>query len=457
MMSRNLNFLHIAALLVSASYGIGFLFGSGELALRLGMAGSIYAMATATGMVFLALFSRRLWSSGMQIWDVFGRAYGAKMKNSVALLSLIWMAGVLAAQIHGSVAILKLAGLPAGLSYALSLTLLLAACSLNLRLASKLFSLCLVASNLALLYALSNVDGLHLYVEAVPLFMQDVHLARPYELFVTMVAIVFLVITGADYQQFVIAARRPIDAILGCLLAAGFLFLTGFLPAAAVLAARQAGMLNGLADAKQVIPFLLMQFTGRAGTGVSIGLLLVLLSAALGSGAAIIRAMTAALASTISTKRQVPHSLLMLIITLAGAIVAARGQAIIDTMVAVNIVYIASIAVLFIALQRGIVMLPQAAQFIMGAGFVTSLGLYFAGWIGFFAGRVELLSLLSGLISSAAVLVVIGLTRFKRLSQMTIPIPTGPIVRLQLGSDARQEDGPHITKDGTKNLESQTG
>ena len=416
MVSRNLNFLHIAALLVSASYGIGFLFGSGELALRLGMAGSIYAIATATGMVCLALCARRLWSSGMQIWDVFGRAYGVKVKNSVALLSIIWMAGVLAAQIHGSVAILKLVGLPGGLSYALSLVLLLAACSLDLRLASKLFSLCLLASNLVLLYALSKVDGLHLYLQAIPHFVADTHLARPYELVVTMVAIIFLVITGADYQQFVIAARRPIDAILGCLLAAGFLFLTGFLPAAAVLAARHAGMLNGLADAKQVIPFLLMQFTGRAGAGLSIGLLLVLLSAALGSGAAIIRAMTAALASTMSTERQVPQALLRVLVTLVGAVAAARGQAIIDTMVAVNLVYIASIAVLFIALQRGIVMVPLAAQCIMGAGFVTSLGLYIAGWIGFFPGLVDLLSLLSGLIASVAVFVVIGLTRFARVS-----------------------------------------
>jgi SSS family solute:Na+ symporter len=416
MVTRNLNCLHIAALLVSASYGIGFLFGSGELALRLGMAGSIYAIATATGMVFLALFSRQLWSSGMPIWDVFGRAYGAKVKGCVALLSIIWMAGVLAAQIHGSVAILTLAGLPMAVSYALALALLLAACSLNLRLASKLFSVCLVGSNLLLLYALSKVDGLSVYLDAVPNFLQDVHLARPYELFVTMVAIIFLVFSGADYQQFVIAARRPIDAVVGCLLAAIFLFLTGFLPAAAVLAARQAGMLHGLADPKQVIPFLLMQFTRPAGVGISIGLLLILLSAALGSGAAIIRAMTAALASTIPTGRQVPRPLLTLIVTLAGAVVAARGQAIIDTMVAVNIVYIASIAILFIALQRGVVMAPQAAQFVMGVGFVTSLGFYVVGWIGFFAGRVESLSLLCGLISSVAALVVIWFSRIERVA-----------------------------------------
>ena len=44
-MSRALGSLQVAALLVSASYGIGFLFGSGELALSHGMAGSIYGVA----------------------------------------------------------------------------------------------------------------------------------------------------------------------------------------------------------------------------------------------------------------------------------------------------------------------------------------------------------------------------------------------------------------------------
>ncbi len=40
-MNRALGSLQVAALLVSASYGIGFLFGSGELALSHGMAASM--------------------------------------------------------------------------------------------------------------------------------------------------------------------------------------------------------------------------------------------------------------------------------------------------------------------------------------------------------------------------------------------------------------------------------
>lgn len=64
-MDRVLSSVQIAALLVSASYGIGFLFGSGELALTHGMAGSIYGIATGFGMLALALVAKPLWKSGL--------------------------------------------------------------------------------------------------------------------------------------------------------------------------------------------------------------------------------------------------------------------------------------------------------------------------------------------------------------------------------------------------------
>ena len=105
---RGLRAVQVAALLVSASYGIGFLFGSGEMAVAHGMAGSIYGLATAAGMLVLALLSARLWASGTPIWDMFGKVYGPQFLRIVALLSIIWMSGVLAAQIQGGVAVLQL-------------------------------------------------------------------------------------------------------------------------------------------------------------------------------------------------------------------------------------------------------------------------------------------------------------------------------------------------------------
>ena len=156
MSERTLGSLQVAALLVSASYGIGFLFGSGELALMHGMAGSIYGVATAVGMLVLALFASRLWRAGMPIWELFGRAYGQRLQSAVALLSIVWMAGVLAAQIQGGLAVVGLLGLSGPVAYGMVLTLIYIASRLDLHFASGLFAACLVASGLVLVYGYSQ-------------------------------------------------------------------------------------------------------------------------------------------------------------------------------------------------------------------------------------------------------------------------------------------------------------
>ena len=67
MSARALNALQVAALLVSASYGIGFLFGSGELAIDHGMAGSVYGLATGAGMWLLALLAASMASARVDL------------------------------------------------------------------------------------------------------------------------------------------------------------------------------------------------------------------------------------------------------------------------------------------------------------------------------------------------------------------------------------------------------
>jgi len=108
---------------------------------------------------------------------------------------------------------------------------------------------------------------------------------------VTIAAVGFLVITGSDYQQFAISARRARDAWLGCLLASLFLAISGFLPAATIVAAIHAGKLSGLTDTASAIPWIMLHTSGPMGM-VCIG---VILLAALGSGTAITRAMSSAL------------------------------------------------------------------------------------------------------------------------------------------------------------------
>jgi solute:Na+ symporter, SSS family len=410
MTNRTLGSLQVAALLVSASYGIGFLFGSGELAMRHGMAGSIYGVATALGMLILSAFAHRLWAAGVPIWELFGRAYGRTVQSAVALLSLIWMAGVLAAQLQGGLAVVELLGLVGWPGYMLVLAFIFGASRLDLRFASGLFALCLLASALVLAYALVAADGLGLYLRALPTFVDDLPSFRATQLLAITIAVGLLVCTGADYHQFVLAARRPWAAILGCALAGVALILISFLPPAVVVAMQKAGALADVADARQVVPWLLARVAGSLGAGADKVMLVALSAAALGSGAAILRAMSDALASTAPDRLSPTHPVFSLLALGLGVAVAGRGQGIVETMVSVNVIYIASIAVCFAALLRGVAMTPGHTVGVMATGFATSLAAYVAGWTGWLADGADIVSLSCGLGASIAVALCLKLS-----------------------------------------------
>lgn len=400
-MSRALGTLQVAALLVSASYGIGFLFGSGELALSHGMAGSIYGVATGFGMLVLAVFARQLWATGLPVWDLFGRAYGKQLQGVVALLSLIWMSGVLAAQIQGGVAVLELLGLEQTHSHLVILLLIYGASRLDLRFASALFAMCLLASAAVLVYALVVAKGMGVYLQAIPAFSEDLSTFSASRVVAISLAVGLLVCTGADYQQFVLAARSPWAAVGGCVLAGLLLFVIAFLPSAVVVAMQGGGMLGDLADAKQVVPWVLGQVAGSVGQGADKLMLVALSVAALGAGAAILRAMTEALACAASGSRSAGHPMFALIALGLSALLASRDQGIVDTMVSVNVVYIASIGVCFATMVSGVVVPPQHAKWIVAVGFAGSVAVHLAGWLGQYGEDTDVVSLLLGCFLSA--------------------------------------------------------
>lgn len=408
-MDRALSSLQVAALLISASYGIGFLFGSGEMALAHGMAGSIYGLVTAVGMLLLTFFAARLWRGGRAVWDLFGQVYGPSMKHGVAVLSIIWMAGVLAAQIHGGVAILRLLGLGEWLAFAVVLSGVLIASRLNLGLASKVFALFLLGSGFVLLYALISGSGGQFYVRGPVLFAKDLSTFSVASLVSITAAVVALVVTGADYHQFLLAARRPLDAILGCLLAALALVALSFVPASVVLGLQQDGGLVGLGDSKQVIPFALTH--AAAGLGVAaMGkvFLIGILGAALGSGAAILRAMTSALETATDGRASGERVWSSALVLGIGAALAIRGQGIIDTMVSVNVIYIASIMITFGFMITGRPLPIRCATWVVLTGFTVSSAVYVLSWARVLGGNADLLSLLAGLGASVVVLAGVG-------------------------------------------------
>jgi SSS family solute:Na+ symporter len=421
-MNRTLNALQVAALLVSASYGIGFLFGSGEMAMTHGMAASIYGLATALGMLLLALFAARVWRSGKAIWDVFGAALGERIKRAVALLSVIWMAGVLAAQIHGGVATVKLLGLPTMGAYALVLTCILLASRLRLGAASTVFSLFLIASGMVLVLALIHGRGGAIYQESLQRLIADAPSLGVGAMLSISVAVAALVCTGADYHQFLLAARRDSGAVWGCLIASGCLIAISFLPASVVLGFKETGSLANLHDAKQVIPFILNQEVGHLGAAISTLVLIGLSAAALGSGAAITRAMADALNSAVGGTRAAGGIWTGIVALGTATALTARGQGIVATMVSVNVIYICSIAVVFAALMANWRLNPSEASLVMGVGFTASLGVYLAHWAGVHLGDGDLASLMAGLLASGSVFLAFAVLG-KRSKPVVRPVP----------------------------------
>lgn len=398
-----LNYLQIATLLVSASYGIGFIFGSGELTLTQGMIGSLYAWLTGLGMLMLATVASQIWSSGLPIWDALGQFYGPIVKRSVALLSVVWMTGVLAAQILGGTAILSLMGLSHHVAMMLTSLIIFCVSKINLEFASKVFACCLFGSSAVLVYVLFQLDGLSIYFNSIPRLASDIQDISAKEVIVTFIGVTSLVVVGADYQQFVIAARSRVDAVIGCFLAAVLLLFLGALPASAVIAANEAGILDGMTDAKQVIPFLISHSTAQIGQGWEIVFLVALLSAALGSGAAVVRAMTNAVASSTSIGNNQIYSI---VVILLGNLVASRAQGIVDTIVELNIVYIVSVAPAFVFFLLGLKLARHTAQRTIAAGFIASISLYIAECLGFVDGTFAIYSLCASMLISIFVLLI---------------------------------------------------
>ncbi|ACB33151.1 conserved hypothetical protein [Leptothrix cholodnii SP-6] len=396
MSTRTLGGLQVATLLVSASYGIGFLFGSGELALSHGMAGGLYGVATAAGMLILALLARSLWSLGVPIWDVLGQAYGPTVMKGIALLSVVWMAGVLAAQIQGGIAVARLIRLDTTVAQVVVLLLIFGAARLDLGLAARLFASCLLLSGVVLVWALVRADGLALYLHALPAFASDLPSYGVARLIAVTLGVGLMAVAGSDYHQFVQAARDSTSASRGCVLAAVLLVGLALLPPAVVVAMVGAVPALGPGEGQQVVPRLLARAARSLGSGAETILLAALSTAALGSGAAILRAMSSALASALPRRRGTSVLALFL-----GAVIAGRGQAIVDTMVSVNMVYLASVAVCAGAVFIGKPLAPSRALATMGAGFAASASIYAASWCGLEFGDADLVSLSGGLVGSA--------------------------------------------------------
>ncbi|PLT17621.1 hypothetical protein CXP34_13430 [Ralstonia mannitolilytica] len=361
----------MAILLVSASYGIGFVFGTGELARTVGMASSLYAAATGIGMLFLAVAAGTFWRLGTPIWGLF-RGKNAALESGVALLSSVWLLGIFSVQLQGAAAVLGLNfGLTPVWQYAIA-GLLVWGWGGCAGAAGAVFSVFLAAASASLVVVIVLNNGIGLYGRSLALLATD---AARYlsvsDIGVTMLSTIALVVLGADYQQFVILARSQRAAVLGCVLAGVLVMLISTLPSTAVLAAMQAGHLpDGLA-AKETIPFLVVEPFGGSHTGVGKGILCALLLAALGSGAAVAMAAAHAMRQALSWHRA-PDGVVSLAVVLGGIGIAQIGTSMVGLIVSINTLFLATVAVPLVATLLGYGG-GRSTAWAMGASFVSAL------------------------------------------------------------------------------------
>ena len=380
MREQTLNAMQVGAMLVSASCGVGFLLGTGELARIEGMAGCLYAVATALGLTLLAVCAPTFWHTGQSIWSQFDECFGPTVGRNAAVLSLVWMTGVLAAQIRGGSAVLALTGLSRTSSELLIIVLLVALSVTRLSWLSVGLAFCLIACNLLLLQSLSGPGKIEILLQAPAAFARAIQQSASPHTGLVLVSVAVMVVCGADYQQFAIAARKPSCARRGSLIAAVFVLAMGFLLVSAAVAAGQYAHQQYGDNPMQVVPILLARGLPGGATTAAQNLVIVLLVAtALGSASSILRAMSDAAATfgRPSIMRPVWSRALPLVL---GTAVASRPQSLIDMMVELNLVYISAVGPLLTLNVFRVRISDRTANAAMELACAISLGGYLIRW-----------------------------------------------------------------------------
>jgi solute:Na+ symporter, SSS family len=440
MHERTLNTAQVATLLLSASCGMGFLLGTGELALHEGMAGCLYTVATATGLVLLGLCAPALWSSGESIWNRFASLYGSSVRHGIALLSLIWMTGTLATQIRGGSVVLAMIGMPGSVALPLVCSLLIGFSFIRLPWLSAGLAFCMLGSAALLTHVLVKTAELGIWLDAPILFVR----ALPHDAFCqvgfTVATVAAMVVWGADYQQFVLAADNPAAARTGCLLAAILVFIVGFLPASAVIAARSLWHLSNTTDSATVVPMVLAHSV--AGSVASSLVTSTLIAAALGSACAILRAMIDALTTVGPILIRGPLRARLLTVGLS-ALVASRSQSLVDTMVELSMVYLAAISPILVFRLLRIRTSDKTANASMAAGAAVALSCYLLRW----AGMVTLPQA-----SALCLAIPVALGFAGAVHYYTVAWHCGNGGREEQGSRERSVTDGHLTRLATQEL-----
>jgi len=348
--NRRLDALSLAALLVSAHYGLGFILGTAEKSLTLGIAGSLYAVCLGLGTIVLLGLAKFYWTQVEQIWTLLGNRYGSQVKILIGLMSWSSLIGIEAVQMISGAFILKVLGAPVLPSMVVLAILFMVVSLLPVEKVSWIFRGLLILNLLALFYGLWVLHGVPAYLRSPLEFIPSLALISPLKLVGISLCTILLVLIDMKYQQFVVQAKDVRSLYQGCLLAAILLLLLAFLPSSVVVAAQEAGILPTGIDGKETLPFILSWIGGGTDKPLGIVLILCLLVPALGVGSSVLRVQN----KTVLDFKILPASnsnrlLVAFVNALLSLAVALKGGSIINLIVSFYAVYVASVLVPFVA------------------------------------------------------------------------------------------------------------
>lgn len=348
--NRKLDAFTLAAFLVSAHYGLGFLLGTAEQSLTLGAAGSLYPVCLSLGTIILLVLAKFYWIRVEQIWTLLGDRYGNGVKIGIGLMSWASYIGIEAVQIISGGFILKVLGMPVIPSMIILAILFACLSLLPVEKAGFLFRGFLILNFIVMLYGLSVLHGFSEYGQAPIEFIPSLQQMNSSDLIGVAISTILLFFIDMKYHQFIVQAKDLKNMYKGCLLAALLLLLLAFLPSAIVIAAQNNGILPPNLNGKETLPFILSWIGG--GTNKPLGILLImsLLVPALGVGSNILRVQTKTI---LDFKFLHTSNSYKIIITTINAIlsllVAFKGGEIVSLIVSFYAAYIAAVSVPFIA------------------------------------------------------------------------------------------------------------
>jgi SSS family solute:Na+ symporter len=349
--NRRLNAFSLAALLVSAHYGLGFILGTAEKSLTLGTAGSLYAISLGLGMIALLGLAKFYWTKVEQIWTLLGNRYGNGVKILVGLIAWSGVIGIEAVQMISGAFILKVLGAPVLPSMVVLAILFTIISLLPVEKASWIFQGLLVVNLLAMLYGLWVLHALPDYLRSPLEFIPSIALVSPPKIVGTSLCTILLVLLDMKCQQFVVQAKDIRSAYQGCLLAAISLLLLALLPSSVVVAALKAGILPTGIDGKETLPFILLWIGGGTDTPLGIILIMSLLVPALGVGSSLLRVQTKTILDFNILSPSNSNRMLVAVVNalLSLAIALKGGGSLINLIVYSYAVYVSAVLVPFIA------------------------------------------------------------------------------------------------------------